>query len=81
MNFGFFPPTSELGIGGVPASMMRPNAKILAHSTFVLKCRYRPDGLAIATTSADQTTKLWSSTNYKLVFFFCIYLINLFFLS
>lgn len=53
----------------MPAPIMKPSAKISAHSTFVLKCRYRPDGLAIATTSADQTTKLWSSTNHKLVYF------------
>lgn len=41
--------------------------KISAHSTFVLKCRFRPDGLAVATTSADQTSKIWSTTNHKLV--------------
>ena len=45
----------------------RPCAKLRAHQTFALKCRYRPDGLAIATTSADQTTKLWSVTNNKMI--------------
>lgn len=51
----------------------KPCAKLAAHSTFALKCRFKPDGLAIATTSADETTKLWSVTNHKLVCFdaFC----------
>lgn len=54
-----FPPTM--------LSRMQPRAKIAAHNTFALKCRFTPDGFHVATTSADQTTKLWSVTNEKLV--------------
>jgi len=45
----------------------RPFARLRAHPTFALKCRFRPDGMAIATTSADQTTKLWSLSNHTLL--------------
>uniref|UniRef100_A0A183BHY0 Rap-GAP domain-containing protein n=1 Tax=Globodera pallida TaxID=36090 RepID=A0A183BHY0_GLOPA len=41
--------------------------KVRAHQTFALKCRFRPDGLAVATTSADQSAKLWSCNTHKLV--------------
>jgi hypothetical protein len=54
---------ANLLMGGSP----KYSVKLRAHNTFALKCRYRPDGLAIATTSADQTTKLWSVTEHNLV--------------
>ncbi|CAK5085207.1 unnamed protein product [Meloidogyne enterolobii] len=41
--------------------------KLRAHKSFALKCRYRPDSLAIATCSADQTTKLWSVSDHNLL--------------
>uniref|UniRef100_A0A914HED3 Target of rapamycin complex subunit lst8 n=1 Tax=Globodera rostochiensis TaxID=31243 RepID=A0A914HED3_GLORO len=41
--------------------------KVRAHQTFALKCRFRPDGLAVATTSADQSAKLWSCNTHKLL--------------
>ncbi|KAH7726804.1 LTS8 protein [Aphelenchoides avenae] len=48
-------------------SSARPCAKIRAHNTFALKCHFRPDSLAVATTSADQTTRLWSVTHHKML--------------
>ncbi|KAI6178655.1 Target of rapamycin complex subunit LST8 [Aphelenchoides besseyi] len=48
-------------------SNIRPSAKIVAHKTFALKCHFTPDGLSVATTSADQTVKIWSATEYKLL--------------
>jgi G protein beta subunit-like protein len=48
-------------------SNARPCAKIRAHKTFALKCRFRPDCLAVATTSADRSVKVWSATNHKLL--------------
>ncbi|KAI1726902.1 WD domain, g-beta repeat domain-containing protein [Ditylenchus destructor] len=58
--------TSPGGAGNVQTTL-RPCAKIRAHTTFALKCRFTPDGLAVASTSADQSTKLWSVTNHKLL--------------
>jgi G protein beta subunit-like protein len=48
-------------------SNIRPSAKINAHNTFALKCHFTPDGLSVATTSADCSTKLWSATDYSLL--------------
>lgn len=51
-------------------SNSKSGVKIPAHLTFILKCRFRPDGLAVVTTSADQSTKMWSTNNHKLVRYF-----------
>lgn len=48
--------------------------RLRAHKSFGLKCRYRSDSLAIATCSADQTTKLWSVSDHNLVFFLSLIL-------
>lgn len=47
-------------------SNIRPSSKINAHNTFALKCHFTPDGLSVATTSADHTAKIWSATDYSL---------------
>ncbi|KAL3087749.1 hypothetical protein niasHT_029513 [Heterodera trifolii] len=61
------PPLSMPGAGATKHH--HQCAKVRAHNTFGLKCRFRPDGLAVATTSADQTAKLWScsSNTHKLL--------------
>lgn len=64
---GIAPPSYSPHSSNFNMNTCKNGLKIPAHSTFVLKCRYRPNGLAVATTSADQTTKIWSTTNYKLV--------------
>jgi len=37
-----------------------------ASDTYILKCLFSPDGNRLATTSADSTAKLWSTTNWTL---------------
>jgi len=53
-------------------SNIRPSAKIHAHNTFALKCHFTPDGLSVATTSADHSAKIWSATDYNLVHSFTV---------
>ena len=38
-----------------------------AHKRYGLKCKFSPDSTMLVTTSADQTAKLWSSSDRKLI--------------
>ena len=42
---------------------LEPVQRIAAHSTYALKCLFSPDARYLATTSADQTVKLWDLDN------------------
>jgi len=44
-----------------------PTKKIPAHSRYALKCKFSPDSLILATTSADKTCKLWTTKDYSLI--------------
>jgi len=43
-----------------------PKQKIPAHQKYAVKCLFSPDGSLLATTSADGTLKLWSTTDFSL---------------
>ncbi|CAB4069586.1 MLST8 [Lepeophtheirus salmonis] len=40
--------------------------EIQAHKKYALRCKFSPDGKILATTSADQTSKLWNTDDYSL---------------
>lgn len=43
-----------------------PKQKLPAHKKYGLKCLFSPDSSLLATTSADGTVKLWSTTDFSL---------------
>ena len=69
------PPHNRLSLPVDLITNAKYRMKLRAHKSFALKCRYRPDSLAIATCSADQTTKLWSVSDHNLVCFFDNYVL------
>ena len=52
---------------GVPRVVATANNYIPAHKRYALKCRFSPDGKLLATSSADQTVKLWSVPDFAFV--------------
>ncbi|XP_054159033.1 target of rapamycin complex subunit lst8-like [Oppia nitens] len=42
---------------------LQKRLKFTAHKKFVLKCRYSPDSTLLATSSADQTAKIWRTAD------------------
>ncbi len=38
-----------------------------AHKRYALKCKFSPDSTMLVTSSADQTAKLWSTADLKLI--------------
>jgi len=50
-----------------PSSTILPTKKILAHKRYALKCKFSPDSSVLITSSADQTCKLWRTSDYSLV--------------
>ena len=71
------PPTMEQDVVGAaknvdlqqssPSSTILPTKKILAHKRYALKCKFSPDSSVLITSSADQTCKLWRTSDYTLV--------------
>jgi G protein beta subunit-like protein len=49
-------------IGSEPLRLS-PHQKVRVHSRYAIKCCFSPDSSLLATTSADQTAKLWSAKN------------------
>ena len=43
-----------------------PKQRIPAHSKYGLKCLFSPDSSLLATTSADGTLKLWSTSDFSI---------------
>ncbi|XP_002736782.1 target of rapamycin complex subunit lst8-like [Saccoglossus kowalevskii] len=43
-----------------------PKTKIPAHEKYGLKCKFSPDSTLLATTSADQTVKIWRTADFSL---------------
>ena len=41
--------------------------RIPAHKRYALKCKFSPDSSMLATSSADQTTKIWRTADYSLI--------------
>ncbi|XP_033630414.1 target of rapamycin complex subunit lst8-like [Asterias rubens] len=50
-----------------PISQLIPKTKIPAHKKFGLKCKFSPDCTLLATTAADQTVKVWKTSDFTLV--------------
>ena len=44
-----------------------PKKPFTAHKRYALKCAFSPDSTMLATTSADQTTRLWRTTDLGLI--------------
>ncbi|XP_077979424.1 target of rapamycin complex subunit lst8-like [Glandiceps talaboti] len=47
-------------------SQLHPKTKIPAHKKYGLKCKFSPDCTLLATTSADQTVKIWRTADFSL---------------
>uniref|UniRef100_A0A914XDE2 Target of rapamycin complex subunit lst8 n=1 Tax=Plectus sambesii TaxID=2011161 RepID=A0A914XDE2_9BILA len=47
------------------SSRVVPKKKLLAHERYGLKCRFSPDSTLLATTSADETARLWRTADFS----------------
>jgi len=47
-------------------TVLHPKTKISAHDRYALKCLFSPDSCFLATTSADQTVKIWQTADFSL---------------
>lgn len=54
------------GIGD-DVTQLIPKTKIPAHTRYALQCRFSPDSTLLATCSADQTCKIWRTSNFSLM--------------
>ncbi|CAG0923649.1 unnamed protein product, partial [Notodromas monacha] len=52
--------------GTQQTSRLVPLMKLSAHKNYALKCKFSPDSTILATTSADQTAKIWSVEDFSL---------------
>ncbi|KAA8581805.1 hypothetical protein FQN60_003386 [Etheostoma spectabile] len=48
-------------------SSLIPKTKIPAHKRYSLRCKFSPDSTLLATCSADQTCKIWRTSNFSLM--------------
>lgn len=53
--------------GPRPSSSILPTKKISAHKRYGLKCKFSPDSSVLITSSADQTCKLWRTSDYSMI--------------
>ena len=53
--------------GQTLSSKILPTKKIFAHKRYALKCKFSPDSSVLVTSSADQTCKLWRTSDYSLI--------------
>merc|ERR1711944_335471 len=53
--------------GQTLSSSILPTKKIFAHTRYALKCKFSPDSSVLVTSSADQTCKLWRTSDYSLI--------------
>ncbi len=60
----------------MPTASMEDPKKKIAHKRYTLKCKFSPDSTMLVTASADQTAKVWRTTDLKLITvnFFHLYL-------
>jgi len=54
------------GEDGVGPTQLKPRSRLMAHKRYGLKCKFSPDAKFLATTSADQTVKLWKTSDFSL---------------
>jgi len=68
------PEEVEEGSGGGDKEKLKATAmgtdtvmEIKAHAKYALSCKFSPDSKLLATSSADQTTKVWDTNTWKLL--------------
>uniref|UniRef100_A0A8B9UJ86 Target of rapamycin complex subunit lst8 n=1 Tax=Anas zonorhyncha TaxID=75864 RepID=A0A8B9UJ86_9AVES len=52
---------------GEEVTQLIPKTKIPAHNRYALQCKFSPDSTLLATCSADQTCKIWRTSNFSLM--------------
>ncbi|TNN04088.1 hypothetical protein fugu_001117 [Takifugu bimaculatus] len=52
---------------GEEVTQLIPKTKIPAHNRYSLRCKFSPDSTLLATCSADQTCKIWRTSNFSLM--------------
>ncbi|XP_011308901.1 target of rapamycin complex subunit lst8 [Fopius arisanus] len=52
------------GVGEEPTKL-NPRHKILAHKRYALRCKFSPDSTLLVTTSADQTARVWKTSDFS----------------
>lgn len=45
---------------------LQPITRIQAHSTYITRCLFSPDGKKLATASADHSIKIWDTSTFLL---------------
>lgn len=58
-------PIAQDADGFYRSSRVVPKKKLLAHERYGLKCRFSPDSTLLATTSADETARLWRTADFS----------------
>lgn len=56
----------EMKVNDGGKTVIRSTKKIPAHKRYGLKCVFSPDSSRLATSSADSTSKLWKTSDFKL---------------
>lgn len=60
------PSQSDPGAGDINKTTLVPKIKVpKVHSAYALKCKFSPDSTLLATTSADQTARLWRTADFS----------------
>uniref|UniRef100_A0A4W5R2G0 Target of rapamycin complex subunit lst8 n=1 Tax=Hucho hucho TaxID=62062 RepID=A0A4W5R2G0_9TELE len=52
---------------GDEVTQLIPKTKIPAHKRYSVRCKFSPDSTLLATCLADQTCKIWRTSNYSLM--------------
>ncbi|XP_076666937.1 MTOR associated protein, LST8 [Andrena cerasifolii] len=52
------------GVGEEP-TRLNPRHKLSAHKRYALRCKFSPDSTLLVTTSADQTARVWKTTDFS----------------
>ncbi|XP_010226309.1 PREDICTED: target of rapamycin complex subunit LST8, partial [Tinamus guttatus] len=60
-------PNQLTGGIGEEGTQLIPKTKIPAHNRYALQCKFSPDSTLLATCSADQTCKIWRTSNFSLM--------------
>ena len=54
-------------VGETRAVLSKPEHVLLAHKFYVNSCTYNPSGDILATTSSDDTVKIWSTASWSCI--------------
>ncbi|PBC28217.1 Target of rapamycin complex subunit lst8 [Apis cerana cerana] len=52
------------GVGDEP-TRLNPRHKLSAHKRYALRCKFSPESTLLVTTSADQTARVWKTTDFS----------------